>query len=73
MKKKTLLKQFDKEFGKIKDKDGYVINISILKFILTLLKTEQKKIIEYLSHDMNFKNEKQRKEAIKMYIENLLL
>lgn len=27
-------------------------------------------VIEYLSYDMNFKDEEQRKEAVKMYIEN---
>lgn len=36
------------------------------------LKEQLQKTIEYLSHDMNFKDEKQRKEAVKMYIDDLI-
>lgn len=32
------------------------------------LATQRKKIVEFLSHDMAFKNEKQRKTAVKMYL-----
>ena len=34
-----------------------------------VVRTMVEEIVEYLSHDMKFENEEQRKEAVKMYLE----
>ena len=41
-----------------------------MKQIAMFFSIQSKKLIEHLSHDMNFENEKQRKAAIKMYIKS---
>jgi len=50
--------------------DGGVSNINCcdnIKFIVSLIKDT----IEFMSHDINFKNEEQRKKAVEMYYESL--
>jgi len=44
-----------------------------MKQIAGFFSEQAKKLIEFISYDMDFKNEKQRKEAVKMYIESLIL
>jgi len=43
-----------------------------MKQIAGFFSKQAKKLIKHLSYDIDFKNEKQRKEAVKMYIEHLI-
>lgn len=43
-----------------------------MKAIAGFFEEQAEKIIEFLSHDMEFESEEQRKEAVKMYVEILI-
>ena len=41
-----------------------------MQMIKSIIDETIEKTVEFLSHDMNFKDEKQRKESVKMYLKN---
>lgn len=50
-------------------KDASHITNKLKKLVDEQLRRHRNKLIEFLSHDMEFKNQAQRKAAVKMYIE----
>ena len=76
--KKEARKALNKELDKVETKKGtidgfFAIGSFLDDWIDRASKETVAKVVEFLSHDMDFKDEAQRKAAVKMYIDEFKL